>query len=245
MKKTHFCAALILAMALVLTGCGNKEEAASFIDETTAIAYAENCVEALGSMQGMDASYYAEYPEVEAALNSLNDASEELGNYIGIVSGSSACTISDSQAVVNVLVQGDKLYNGGKQRTANAEVILDEQGMVSCTYTIKYDMNELMAKAGLNTLLGMGTVFTVLILISLIISCFKFIPKIQEAFSNRKNQKAAAAEATADRVVEQIAVKEETAYTDDLELVAVITAAIAASEGTSADGFVVRSIIRR
>ena len=31
---------------------------------------------------------------------------------------------------------------------------------------------------------------------------------------------------------------------DDLELVAVITAAIAASEGTSTEGFVVRSIMR-
>ena len=33
--------------------------------------------------------------------------------------------------------------------------------------------------------------------------------------------------------------------TDDLELIAVITAAIAAQEGTSTDGFVVRSIRRR
>ena len=32
---------------------------------------------------------------------------------------------------------------------------------------------------------------------------------------------------------------------DDLELIAVITAAIAAQEGTSTDGFVVRSVKRR
>ena len=32
---------------------------------------------------------------------------------------------------------------------------------------------------------------------------------------------------------------------DDLQLIAVITAAIAAAEGTSTDGFVVRSIKRR
>ena len=36
--------------------------------------------------------------------------------------------------------------------------------------------------------------------------------------------------------------EEEEDLTDDLELVAVITAAIAASENTSGDGFVVRSI---
>jgi hypothetical protein len=35
------------------------------------------------------------------------------------------------------------------------------------------------------------------------------------------------------------------AATDDLELIAVITAAIAAQEGKSADSFVVRSIRRR
>ena len=46
---------------------------------------------------------------------------------------------------------------------------------------------------------------------------------------------------------EETAVSEETAedLTDDLELAAVITAAIAASEGTSTDGFVVRSIKKR
>ena len=50
----------------------------------------------------------------------------------------------------------------------------------------------------------------------------------------------------ADPVVEQIEQREETSQlTDDLELVAVISAAIAAAEGTSADGFVVRSIHRR
>ena len=53
----------------------------------------------------------------------------------------------------------------------------------------------------------------------------------------------AAEEAVAEETaVEEVAVVEET---DDLELIAVITAAIAAQEGTSTDGFVVRSIRRR
>ena len=42
--------------------------------------------------------------------------------------------------------------------------------------------------------------------------------------------------------IAQIVSNEEENVEDDLELVAVITAAIAASEGTSADGLVVRSI---
>lgn len=45
---------------------------------------------------------------------------------------------------------------------------------------------------------------------------------------------------------ETVPVVEETVEeTDDLELIAVISAAIAAAEGTSTDGFVVRSIRRR
>ena len=107
---------------------------------------------------------------------------------------------------------------------------------------INYDMSELMTNAALNTLLGMGTVFIVLILISLIISCFNFIPKIQEAFAKKAKKEDVKAEAV-DNTIAQIVEKEEA---DDLELIAVISAAIAASEGaTSTDGFVVRSIIRR
>ena len=51
-------------------------------------------------------------------------------------------------------------------------------------------------------------------------------------------------EAEAGAVVEQIGQREEQ-LTDDLELVAVISAAVAASTGASADSFVVRSIRRR
>ena len=97
---------------------------------------------------------------------------------------------------------------------------------------------ELMKQAGMNTLLGMGTVFVVLILISLIISCFSFIPKLQEKFSKKAAPAPAAAPVPAAPAVEE----EELA--DDTELVAVIAAAIAAYEGTSTDGFQVRSIKR-
>ena len=103
-------------------------------------------------------------------------------------------------------------------------------------------MGELIGNAALNTLIGMGTVFIVLILISLIISCFNFIPKIQAKFAKRP-KKEEVKSAAVDNTIAQIIEKEE--LSDDLELVAVIAAAIAASEGASStDGFVVRSIKR-
>ena len=94
-------------------------------------------------------------------------------------------------------------------------------------------------EAVMNTLIGMGTVFVVLILISFIISGFSLISKAQ-AKGGKKEAKETK-EVAADPVVAQIAAKEE--LSDDAELVAVIAAAIAAYEGAgSTDGFVVRSI---
>lgn len=106
-------------------------------------------------------------------------------------------------------------------------------------------------QALLNTLMGMGTVFAVLIFISLLISLFVYIPSIERALKNRssrKEKRAAQEERPAPkRLIIEEAAEEEEELVDDGELVAVITAAImAASSGTavSADKLVVRSIKR-
>lgn len=99
-------------------------------------------------------------------------------------------------------------------------------------------MADKLADAGINTLLGMGTAFAVLILISLIISLFPLIGKLGKKQPAPAPAKAAPA----------VEVVEEEDLSDDEELVAVIAAAIAAYEGStsaSGDGFVVRSIRKR
>lgn len=139
----------------------------------------------------------------------------------------------------------------GEKGNATAEVILSNDMFLkleSASLNPIKSIGQLMTKAGLNTLIGMGTVFIVLILISLIISCFAIIPKIQVAAQKRKEAKK---NTGIDNAVAQIQAQEENNIevideTDDLELVAVIAAAIAASQGaTSTDGFVVRSIRKR
>ena len=83
-----------------------------------------------------------------------------------------------------------------------------------------------MERAALNTVIGMGTVFIVLIFISLLIYCFRFI----NIFENKmKKSEKPAEEASAPAAVPVEEPAED--LTDDRELVAVITAAIAASEG--------------
>ena len=94
-----------------------------------------------------------------------------------------------------------------------------------------------MQSALFNAVIGIVSVFCVLMLISFIIYLFKYIPKIQEIFTKGdKNSPSAALE----KVIAQIEDKEE--LVDDTELVAVITAAICAATGTTSDSFVVRSI---
>ena len=105
-----------------------------------------------------------------------------------------------------------------------------------------YTLGEKMTKAGLNTLMGMGTVFAVLILISLIIYCFRIIPYIQ-GLGKKKTAQEEKEKTPVSSAPALVAAKE--VMTDDLELIAVISAAIAAEEGVPADSFVVRSIHRR
>ena len=118
-------------------------------------------------------------------------------------------------------------------------VTYDEKGQTSSWKVEEYkSLGDKMAKAGLNTVLSMAIVFAVLIFIAIIIAQFKHIGNFQNGAKKE--------EVKAEPVVEAAPVVEEENLVDDLELVAVITAAIAAaSETESADGLVIRSIIRR
>jgi sodium pump decarboxylase gamma subunit len=106
-------------------------------------------------------------------------------------------------------------------------------------------LSDRLKAASLNTLLGMGIVFAVLILIILIISLFKFLPG--SAPRVKKVNESVVKASPVDNAIAQIVSQEEANLMNDHELVSVITAAICAfnSENlpdTSTGGFVVRSI---
>ena len=126
------------------------------------------------------------------------------------------------------------------KRDAVVTVTFDKKGnLSSVAFNGVYTLGEKMSKAALNTVMGLAVVFVMLIFISLIIYCFKFIHEAEErAAAKKKAAEPAPAPAPAPAVEETV--EEE----DDLELVAVIAAAIAASEGTDPNGLVVRSIKR-
>ena len=238
MKKLLLVLGMITCM-FGMTACGAAvEEVDTYgITEEQAFEYAEGLIATMD--QVVAAGQVEEYKSdavIYAALTNYEKALADMGDYQSVTDHE---IIFDDGILMNITVQGSL-------RPAKVEIMMDEElALVNIATNVVYSFGETMEKAALNTLMGMGTVFAVLILIIALISCFAFIPKIQAVFSGKKDAK----KDTTDKVVEQIIKKEEIAYeevTDDTELVAVIAAAIAAYEGSgSASGYVVRSIKRR
>ncbi len=264
MKKKFLALICMITCIFGLTACGSEETLteyeqqklevakqlattnvvpmfADFMDDENAKLYDEYTLDEIAYLFNSQYSMNVDGYAVVKAIDSFHSAKKDVGEIQSI--DSADAEIDGKQIIVQVEVTGTK-------KSAAAEVIFSNDRfftMESASLNPKASMGELMGKAALNTLIGMGTVFVVLILISLIISCFGFIPKIQAKAAARKEAKKAAKSDGIDNAVAQITAQEEvTEETDDLELVAVIAAAVAAYEGSaSTDGFVVRSIRRR
>ena len=167
--------------------------------------------------------------------------SQQNGVFDGLFSGDAIeYDVSDDGVIAEVHFKTLDAANGGHDGIL--EVIFDKNlHVTSITINTVMGLGESMERAGVNTMIGMGTVFIMLILIAIIISLLKYIPKILDLFSGKPEEKT---EASLDKTIASIVEREEAQETeDDTELVAVIAAAIAASEGAATtEGFVVRSI---
>lgn len=173
-----------------------------------------------------------------SGITSFNSAFDTIGELVEI--GEPTAKITDEDITITVPVVGTL-------KTANAEFIYSNDiflTLEAAALNPEASFGDKMSRAALNTLIGMGTVFVVLILISVLISSFSLISKLEKMMKDKKaakEQQKDVNETAVDNTIAQIIEKEE--LSDDLELVAVIAAAIAASEGqASTDGFVVRSI---
>lgn len=178
-----------------------------------------------------------QYKETDEMISTWLEVSEGAGAFVEVLGNKATYEITEEGFIGEVPV---KMEN--KEILAKLNFMASSGG-VAVTFAEKgakggsaMGLGSILKKAGINTLIGMGTVFCMLIFISLLIWLLGFVPKL---FDGKK--KETAAEAAPVPVAEQITEREIT-KTDDKELVAVIAAAIAAATGTSADSFVVRSI---
>ncbi len=261
MKKT-VSLVCVLACVLALTACGSsdtvseyqadKQANAETVATDSIIPLIETCATLDSVMDVIDGDGYTDEEWESAVYNTFGiavdggafvsavtsyvDGIEEMGEIVSI--GDVTSSVDDDQIIIYVDVTGT-------ERTGQFEIIVSNDyfaELESCSLNVDYTLGEKMSKAAMNTVLGIGMVFLVLVIIMAIISLFKYIPMIQEKFSKKPEASSTPAEPAAASAAPVEVYEEET---DDTELVAVIAAAVAAFEGqTSTDGFVVRSIRR-
>ena len=247
MKRKISLLLCVLVMALSFVGC--SEEKVSKSTKETLEQSAEVFIGSFSQMADKDLESFKTVSDFQlnyimmsnylpvtgenflTIINSWQAAEAECGEYVG-----------HGDYVVEAKNGGYEVSTEAEYKNRNATILFvfdENMNVESMDVSAKFSMGEILTKAGLNTLLGMGTVFAVLIFLAFLISLMQYIPVLMELFE-KKNKKVEVKE-----VAQTEAVVETEEMTDDLELIAVITAAIAAQEGTSTDGFVVRSIRRR
>ena len=202
MKKRISLLAVLLALVFVLSGCSESSEAD--YDKETLISQADALISSFSQMSSEELDAFKDVNELQLNLTLLQSGfNVDAANFTTMIdaweAGVEECGdyVEHDDFKVEESSGSIMLTSDAKYKDRDAEITIEfseDSKMLSFTASAKYTMGEILKKAGLNTVLGMGT-------------------------------------------VEDL--------TDDLELAAVITAAIAASEGTSTDGFVVRSIKKR
>ena len=226
----------VLALTLAMSVCAF---AADTVTEDEAANYksaAETLISQIAGFSDEEIENYLAQDDAftTATMESWKSVKDELGAYSSIVSQD---VEKDGDVVtISTVAQFEK---------AKADVVLmldlGQQMYTSMTYSVEYSLAANMQRAGMNTLMGIGIVFLMLLFLSFVIGLFKYIEKFQNVGKKKAAEEAPKAEeAPAPAIAQSEAADED--FADDLELVAVISAAIAAYENTSGDSFVVRSI---
>ena len=234
--KSLLAMVCVLALTLAMSVCAF---AADTVTEDEAANYksaAETLISQIAGFSDEEIENYLAQDDAftTATKESWKSVKDELGAYSSIVSQD---VEKDGDVVtISTVAQFEK---------AKADVVLmldlGQQMYTSMTYSVQYSLAANMQRAGMNTLMGIGIVFLMLLFLSFVIGLFKYIEKFQNVGKKKAAEEAPKAEeAPAPAIAQSEAADED--FADDLELVAVISAAIAAYENTSGDSFVVRSI---
>ena len=237
-KITSVCMALLVMAALII-GSTSMVFAADEVDDSiknSLVTATEGWTDQIigFSDEEMEGYLNSEDGFTKNAAEAWKSAKDELGKKKDN-NGETIVTLKDGLYTVTVPVKFEK---------ADANFVYSfDSTMTPSTLSVdvQYSMAQTLQRAGLNTLMGIGTVFVMLVLLSLLISLFRFIPNPEAKKAAEAKAAKAAKEAEAAVAAPAVQTAEEN-LADDGELVAVIAAAIAAAEGTTTDGFVVRSI---
>lgn len=170
--------------------------------------------------------------ELMTALENWKAGKKDIGEVQAIKSDEAILNVDKEGYSVSISIVGEK-------RSAIVRIAYDKnmQKVNSMSINVNYNLGEKLSKAGLNTLIGMATVFIILIFIIFIIDAFKYISVFEEKLAKKPGE----------LTKEEIKLKEEVSTQENLledqELVAVISAAIMAyEEENNTDDLIVRSL---
>lgn len=226
----------VLALTFIMSVCAFAADEVTDDEVANYKSAAETLISQIAGFSDEEIETYLAQNDAftTATMESWKGVKDELGAYSSIVSQD---VEKDGDVVtISTVAQFEK---------AKADVVLmldlGQQMYTSMTYSVQYSLAANMQRAGMNTLMGIGIVFLMLVFLSFVIGLFKYIEKFQNVGKKKAAEEAPKAEeAPAPAIAQSEAADED--FADDLELVAVISAAIAAYENTSGDSFVVRSI---
>ena len=230
--KSLLAMVCVLALTLAMSVCAFAADTVTEDEVANYKSAAETLISQIAGFSDEEIENYLAQDDAftTATMESWKSVKDELGAYSSIVSQD---VEKDGDVVtISTVAQFEK---------AKADVVLmldlGQQMYTSMTYSVQYSLAANMQRAGMNTLMGIGIVFLMLLFLSFVIGLFKYIEKFQNVGKKKAAEEAPKAEeAPAPAIAQSEAADED--FADDLELVA----AIAAYENTSGDSFVVRSI---
>lgn len=254
--KTLLLAVLAVLMAFSVTACSaQSEETNSLVEEVDLDmlnTYSSSLIQAFAGMSKeeleLQAKLYAldGQDNVAASFSNYEQQVDALGAFQEIISSTSEKT-KDGYITYITAQYENKVLNAeiGYDADLPYMLMISQNAYLDCltdtTFTPETTLSENVFSGLANLVVGMGTVFVVLIFISWVISLLKHVNK----FDPSAKKAAASQPAPAPALV---AAEPEEDLTEDDALVAVIAAAIAAYEGEASasldNGIVIRSIRR-
>jgi len=204
------------------------------IDQTAMDNYIQTILPELTSIEEDTAAdtiaYYNEngYPGIAEGFQSWIDLKSGAGEYQSV----GTCTFIENEDGTIEITAPVVCTNG----TISIRVLLDQSGYVTSflfskgSVSAEGSLGSKMKEATVNLVVGMGTVFAVLIFLCWVISLFRNIGKIEKKIADRKAAKSVAVSAAPEAEPSQPAAAVTSAPAASDELEAVIAAAIAAYE---------------
>ena len=204
MKKKLWMLVCVCLLAFSVTACGKTDQTSITFNGGTYDQWKDTVQQTVQQITTVSEA------DIDKALSSVSEKSDAVNyNFYsswkeavadeGDFQGFGDFTMTESNKTM-VMEQILNYTNRDLSFTVVFDTTTDTPELTSMTFDKVYSLGEKMGKAGMNTLMGMGTVFVILILISIIIYAFRIIPYLQ----NKKKNAADATAAKEDKVVDKV-----------------------------------------